>query len=87
VHVKVVADLRGQSSIAINGDAYGYTSDDVARTSIDGLAGRVGLRPGSRLGYALGTGPKLVPTALANLNVSEASPQLKAYFVCRADRI
>jgi hypothetical protein len=30
--------------------------------------------------YALGTGPKLVPVALPNLNVGEATPQLKAYF-------
>jgi integrase len=43
VHIKAVADLLGHSSIGIAGDIYGHTSDDSARTAIDGLADRLGL--------------------------------------------
>jgi integrase len=43
VHIKAVADLLGHSSVAITGDVYGHTSDDTARSAIDGLAGRLGL--------------------------------------------
>jgi integrase len=43
VHIKAVADLLGHSSIAITGDVYGHTSDDTARSAVDGLAGRLGL--------------------------------------------
>ena len=38
VHIKAVADLLGHSSIAITGDVYGHTSDDVARAAIAGLS-------------------------------------------------
>ena len=38
VHIKAVADLLGHSSIAITGDVYGHTSDDTARTAVDGLS-------------------------------------------------
>jgi integrase len=37
------ADLLGHSSIAITGNVYGHTSDDTARTAVDGLAARLGL--------------------------------------------
>ncbi|CDO88552.1 hypothetical protein AWC29_28425 [Mycobacterium triplex] len=43
VHIKAVADLLGHSSISITGDIYGHTSDDTARTAIDGLSGALGL--------------------------------------------
>ncbi|MDO3636014.1 tyrosine-type recombinase/integrase [Mycolicibacterium arseniciresistens] len=43
VHIKAVADLLGHSSIAITGDVYGHTSDDTARSAIDGLSGALGL--------------------------------------------
>ena len=43
VHIKAVADLLGHSSIAITGDAYGHTSDEMARAALDRLAGRPGL--------------------------------------------
>ena len=43
VHIKAVADLLGHSSISINGDVYGHTSDDTARAAVDGRAGRLGL--------------------------------------------
>jgi integrase len=43
VHIKGVADLLGHSSIAITGDVYGHTSDDTARSAVDGRAGRLGL--------------------------------------------
>ena len=36
VHIKAVADLLGHSSIAITGDVYGHTSDDVARAASSG---------------------------------------------------
>jgi integrase len=44
VHIKAVADLLGHSSIAITGDIYGHTSDDTARSAVDGLAEQLGLR-------------------------------------------
>lgn len=43
VHIKAVADLLGHSSVSITGDIYGHTSDDTARTAIDGLGGALGL--------------------------------------------
>ena len=43
VHIKAVADLLGHSSIATTGDVYGHTSEDTARSAVDGLAGRPGL--------------------------------------------
>jgi len=43
VHIKAVADLPGHSSIAITGDVYGHTSDDTARTAVDGLSSDLGL--------------------------------------------
>jgi integrase len=43
VHIKAVADLLGHSSISITGDVYGHTSDDTARSAVDGRAGRLGL--------------------------------------------
>jgi len=43
VHIKAVADLLGHSSIAITGDIYGHTSDDIARAAINGLADELGL--------------------------------------------
>jgi integrase len=43
VHIKAVADLLGHSSISVTGDIYGHTSDDAARTAIDGLSGALGL--------------------------------------------
>jgi integrase len=43
VHIKAAADLLGHSSIAITGDVYGHTSDDTARSPVDGLAARLGL--------------------------------------------
>ena len=42
-HIKAVADLLGHSSIAVTGDIYGHTSDETARSAVDGLAGRLGL--------------------------------------------
>jgi integrase len=39
VHIKAVADLLGHSSISITGDVYGHTSDDAARSAVDGRAG------------------------------------------------
>ena len=43
VHIKAVAVLLGHSSIAITGDVYGHTSDDTARSVVDGRADRLGL--------------------------------------------
>ncbi|MCX5044033.1 site-specific integrase [Aldersonia sp. NBC_00410] len=43
VHIKAVADLLGHSSIAITGDIYGHTSDDVARAAVDALADHLGI--------------------------------------------
>jgi integrase len=43
VHIKAVADLLGHSSIAITGDVYGHTSDDTARSAVDGWSGVLGL--------------------------------------------
>jgi integrase len=43
LHIKAVADLLGHSSVAITGDVYGHTSDDAARSAIDGRAERLGL--------------------------------------------
>jgi site-specific recombinase XerD len=43
VHIKAVAYLLGHHSIAITGDIYGHTSDDTARTAVEGLAGQLGL--------------------------------------------
>ncbi len=43
VHIKAVADLLGHSSIAITGDIYGHTSDETARTAVEGLAGKLGI--------------------------------------------
>jgi hypothetical protein len=40
-HIKAVADLLGNSSIAITGDVYGHTSDDIARAAVDGRATRI----------------------------------------------
>jgi integrase len=39
VHIKAVADLLGHSSIAVTGDVYGHTSDDTARSAVEGLSG------------------------------------------------
>lgn len=43
VHIKAVADLLGHSSIAITGDVYGHTSNDVARAAVVALDARLGL--------------------------------------------
>jgi integrase len=43
VHIKAVADLLGHSSISITGDVYGHTSDDTARSAVDGWSGALGL--------------------------------------------
>jgi integrase len=43
VHIKVVADLLGHSSIAITGDIYGYASDAATRSAVDGLSTALGL--------------------------------------------
>ena len=43
VHIKAVADMLGQSSIAVTGDIYGHTSDDTARAAVDGWSGVLGL--------------------------------------------
>ncbi len=43
VHIKAVADLLGHSSIAIPGDVYSHTSDDTARSAVDGWSGPLGL--------------------------------------------
>lgn len=43
VHIKAVADLLGHSSIAVTGDVYGHTSDDTARSAVDGLADQLGI--------------------------------------------
>ncbi len=43
VHIKAVSDLLGHSSIAITGDVYGHTSDDTARSAVDGLSSVLGL--------------------------------------------
>jgi integrase len=43
VHIRAVADLLGHSSIAITGDVYGHTSDETARTAVDGWSGVLGL--------------------------------------------
>jgi integrase len=39
VHIKAVADLLGHSSISITGDIYGHTSDETARSAVDGWSG------------------------------------------------
>ena len=38
MHIKAVADLLGHSSVAVTGDVSGHTSDDTARTAVDGLS-------------------------------------------------
>ncbi|EFV14138.1 tyrosine-type recombinase/integrase [Segniliparus rugosus] len=43
VHIKAVADLLGHSSIAITGDIYGHTSDQAARSAVDGLSAVLGI--------------------------------------------
>jgi integrase len=43
VHIKAVADLLGHSSISITGDVYGHTSDNTARSAVDGWTGVLGL--------------------------------------------
>jgi integrase len=43
VHIKAVADLLGHSSISITGDIYGHTSDETARSAVDGWSGALGL--------------------------------------------
>jgi integrase len=43
VHIKAIADLLGHSSIAVTGDIYGHTSDDTARTAVDGLIDALGI--------------------------------------------
>ncbi|WP_197377555.1 tyrosine-type recombinase/integrase [Mycolicibacterium baixiangningiae] len=43
VHIKAAADLLGHSSISITGDLYGHTSDDMARSAVDGLGAALGL--------------------------------------------
>ena len=43
VYIKAFADLLGHSSIAITGDVYGHTSDDTARSAVDGRADSLGL--------------------------------------------
>lgn len=43
VHIKAVADLLGHSSISVTGDIYGHTSDETARTAVDGWSGALGL--------------------------------------------
>ncbi|WP_231984056.1 site-specific integrase [Mycobacterium sp. 852013-51886_SCH5428379] len=43
VHIKAVCDLLGHSSISITGDLYGHTSDNSARSAIDGLGAALGL--------------------------------------------
>lgn len=42
-HIKAVADLLGHSSIAVTGDVYGHTSDDTARSAIEGRSGTLAL--------------------------------------------
>ena len=44
MHIRAVADLLGHSSVAITGDIYNHTSDDTARTAVNGLSGARGLR-------------------------------------------
>ena len=43
VHIKAVADMLGHSSISITGDIYGHTSDETARSAVDGWSGALGL--------------------------------------------
>ncbi|MDZ7913562.1 MAG: site-specific integrase [Rhodococcus sp. (in: high G+C Gram-positive bacteria)] len=43
VHIKAISDLLGHSSIAITGDVYGHTSDETARSAVDGLTNSLGL--------------------------------------------
>lgn len=43
VHIKAVADLLGHSSISITADVYGHTSDEAARSAVDGWSGSLGL--------------------------------------------
>jgi integrase len=43
VQIKAVADLLGHSSISITGDIYGHTSDETARSAVDGWRGALGL--------------------------------------------
>ena len=42
-HIKAVADLLGHYSISITGYIYGHTSDDTARSAVDGLADQLGI--------------------------------------------
>jgi hypothetical protein len=42
VHVKALTDLMEHSSISITGDVYGHTSDDTARSAVDGWNGVLG---------------------------------------------
>ena len=43
VHIKAVADMLGHSSISITGDIYGHTTDNAARSAVDGWSGALGL--------------------------------------------
>jgi len=43
VHIKAVADLLGHSSVAITGDVYGHSTDDIARGAVDFLSKSLGL--------------------------------------------
>jgi len=43
VHINVVADLLGHSSIAITGDIYGHASGEATRSAVDGLSDMLGL--------------------------------------------
>ena len=43
VHIKALADLLGHSSIAITGDVYGHTTDDIARAAVDRWSRVLGL--------------------------------------------
>jgi integrase len=43
VHIKAVADLLGHSSISVTADVYGHTSDEAARSAVDGWSGALGL--------------------------------------------
>ena len=43
VHIKAVADLLGHSSISVTADLYGHTSDEAARSAVDGWSGVLGL--------------------------------------------
>lgn len=43
IHIKAVADMPGHSSISITFDIYGHTSDETARSAVDGWSGALGL--------------------------------------------